>query len=1315
MSTEHFGDRVSRALAPAPRHRRQAKRGLILTVAAALTSLSTLAVTVVTGVTPAYAAGTSLFNQPFTTNTVAPANGAVAKPLAPTGTNMACLTVVGSTGVVPSCSSPNDASGSGMLRLTDNGATKEGGVFSATSVPASQGLDLTFDSYQYGGNGADGIAFVLAAVDPANPLSPPTIGQAGGSLGYSATGSSPGFANGYLGIGFDTYGNFSNAGFEGSGCPAAPSGFGSANPNQVAVRGPGNGGVGYCGIISTNVAGLAMNAGTAAASKIPVEVVINPTSLPFTATTRALAVPAGQYAVIFTPVGGAQRALTGTLPTVTAGLYGAGTSGWVDTNGVPKQLAFGWVASTGGSNDYHGVANVIVTSINPVPKLTMTQAVQDVSSATGTPVTVPQGSPVTYTLTPTVDASGANENSPITVTDTLPAGVTPTSAGGTGWVCLPPSGQQISCTNSNTPFVAGTVLPPLTVNGTVTNPAGILETTIETNTVTTASSSDALPSYSTSAAGAAPGTAPSGLSISPVTGAAGIATTISGTGVAGASQIQIGTAAQLLAGTAPSLGLCPTSTPVAGCFTYDGTALQIAAMPAHAVGATQAQVVVAGSSAQTAFTYIAVPGQPTAVVATTTSGTYTSATVTWTPGSNNGSAVTLWTVTPYVGVTAGTAWTSNVAGAATATVTGLTNAQTYTFQVVATNVVGPSIAGVSNSLVLPADLAVTTSTLPAGEVSLAYSQTLVASGGTAPKTWAVTAGSLPASLTLSTAGVISGIPTAAADGTVPFTVTATDSNAVTSSRALSIVIAALPVVTTSSLPPIQINVVGYSQTLAATGGTAPLTWAVTSGALPTGMSLASSTGLISGTPTVSGTALFTVTVTDANAKTDSKALSIAITPVPVVPTAPPAPAGATSTTSASGTNPSATTGPVTVTGVGSGAFRVSTLPTAPQGVTTTDPAVSGPTAGGFYNLSLGTGSALTAVGVTLHGTPSSSIYWWNGSSWLKVPGTTRDPVTGDLVVHLSATTTPTLMQLSNATFAAGATPINRVSGADRTGTAVAASKAEFPSDGSANAVVLARDDLFADALTGVPLAVAKNAPVLLTASTRLLPAVAVEIARVLPSGGTVYLLGNQMALSVAVVQAVTAAGYHPVRIAGIDRFATSVAIAEVIGSPSAVFEANGLNFPDAMSAGPAAIAAGGVILLTHGSTQSSATRGWLAAHSGVTRYAIGGLACAADPTATPLAGADRYGTATLVAAKFFTAPTRVGFATGADFADALSAAPGLGTSGAPLLLVSSAPTLPTPVSIYLTANADSIASATVFGGPASLPDQLVLQIQRATP
>lgn len=166
----------------------------------------------------------------------------------------------------------------------------------------------------------------------------------------------------------------------------------------------------------------------------------------------------------------------------------------------------------------------------------------------------------------------------------------------------------------------------------------------------------------------------------------------------------------------------------------------------------------------------------------------------------------------------------------------------------------------------PAALAITTaSPLANGTVGTAYSSTLTASGGTAPLTWTVTAGTLPAGLTLSTAGVLSGTPTTV--GTSNFTVTVVDSatpTAGTASKPFALTIAAagapLSIVTTSPLPAGTVNTT-YSTTLTASGGTSPYSWAVTAGTLPAGLTL-STAGVLSGTPTAAGTSDFTITVTD---------------------------------------------------------------------------------------------------------------------------------------------------------------------------------------------------------------------------------------------------------------------------------------------------------------------------------------------------------------------------------------------------------------------------------------------------------------------
>ncbi|MGH9059530.1 MAG: cell wall-binding repeat-containing protein, partial [Acidimicrobiales bacterium] len=275
--------------------------------------------------------------------------------------------------------------------------------------------------------------------------------------------------------------------------------------------------------------------------------------------------------------------------------------------------------------------------------------------------------------------------------------------------------------------------------------------------------------------------------------------------------------------------------------------------------------------------------------------------------------------------------------------------------------------------------------------------------------------------------------------------------------------------------------------------------------------------------------------------------------------------------------------------------------------------------------------------------------------------------------------------------------VTRLAGSTRVGTAIAVSKVAFPAAHSARAVVLARDDRFPDALTGGPLARAEDGPLLLTGSSGLDPATLAEIKRVVPAGAPVYLLGGNDALSPAVASGLSAAGFTPVRLAGPNRFATAVVVAGAF-NPTTVFEASGLGFPDALAAGPAAAASHGAILLTNGSHQSQATSGYLLANPSLGRVAVGGPAAAADPGATPLAGANRFDTAAAVASRFFPKPALAGLATGLAFPDALAAGPYLGARGAPLLLVNPTGALPSAVKGYLSAHHSTITGLDVLGG-----------------
>jgi hypothetical protein len=188
------------------------------------------------------------------------------------------------------------------------------------------------------------------------------------------------------------------------------------------------------------------------------------------------------------------------------------------------------------------------------------------------------------------------------------------------------------------------------------------------------------------------------------------------------------------------------------------------------------------------------------------------------------------------------------------TATGTTN-----FTVIATDSNGCTGTKAYSIQVSCPAITITPATVPAGTIGAAYSQSLSGSGGKPPYAFSVGTGTLPAGLTLSPAGLISGTPTA--NGTSNFTVVAADSNGCLDSLGYALTIGCPTItITPASL---SSGVVGtpYAHSLSASGGTGSKTFAVTAGALPAGLTL-SGAGAISGTPTAAGTDSFTVTATD---------------------------------------------------------------------------------------------------------------------------------------------------------------------------------------------------------------------------------------------------------------------------------------------------------------------------------------------------------------------------------------------------------------------------------------------------------------------
>jgi uncharacterized protein YhjY with autotransporter beta-barrel domain len=167
--------------------------------------------------------------------------------------------------------------------------------------------------------------------------------------------------------------------------------------------------------------------------------------------------------------------------------------------------------------------------------------------------------------------------------------------------------------------------------------------------------------------------------------------------------------------------------------------------------------------------------------------------------------------------------------------------------------------------------------VPAGTVGAAYSETLSASGGTAPYTFSLVSGALPPGMTLSGAGALEGTPTSA--GTFTFTARVTDSSSggpYTADRSYSLVIGSPTINVDPTVAPAGAVGVAYALQLSASGGTAPYQFTVAGGALPQGVSLAAN-GSLSGTPVQAGTFNVTVAATDANAQVGTGNYTIAVT------------------------------------------------------------------------------------------------------------------------------------------------------------------------------------------------------------------------------------------------------------------------------------------------------------------------------------------------------------------------------------------------------------------------------------------------------
>ncbi len=246
---------------------------------------------------------------------------------------------------------------SGVLRLTSNEKDQNGYVYVDIPFSSVFGIKTSFEYFSYGGTGADGLSVFLFDAETED-FAP---GGFGGSLGYAQRDQQPGLTGAYMGIGFDSFGNFGNR-IEGKngGFPGA---LDLRHPNSIVIRGPGNNFTGYPFVLGlkTNETGtdglpadqlFPLSSGGIGTQRVTdpekpgyrkVSVNLEPTNsgIGYLLTIE----------MIFTTEADNPRLIT--LFDKVSFPYEA-----------PKDLKIGFAASTGGETNFHEIRNIIVQVSN---------------------------------------------------------------------------------------------------------------------------------------------------------------------------------------------------------------------------------------------------------------------------------------------------------------------------------------------------------------------------------------------------------------------------------------------------------------------------------------------------------------------------------------------------------------------------------------------------------------------------------------------------------------------------------------------------------------------------------------------------------------------------------------------------------------------------------------------------------------------------------------------------------------------------------------------------------------------------------------